>query len=58
MGPPTADGLTGALNRRRFFEVADHEIERANRYGQKLSVAMIDLYDKTPVKTKGIVLPA
>lgn len=39
----STDALTGALNRRRFFEVADAEIERANRYGHPLSVAMLDL---------------
>ncbi len=38
----TTDGLTGALNRRRFFEVAEEELARASRYGRDVSLAMID----------------
>jgi diguanylate cyclase len=38
----TVDSLTGALNRRRFFELADEELQRADRYGGALSLAMID----------------
>jgi diguanylate cyclase (GGDEF)-like protein/PAS domain S-box-containing protein len=39
----STDALTGALNRRRFFEVADSEVARADRYNHPLSVAMIDV---------------
>src|SRR5207245_911670 len=38
----TKDALTGALNRRRLFEVAISELERARRYRRPLSVAMVD----------------
>jgi diguanylate cyclase (GGDEF)-like protein/PAS domain S-box-containing protein len=38
----TVDALTGAVNRRRFFELGDEEIARADRYGGALSLAMID----------------
>jgi len=38
----TTDALTGALNRRRFFEVAEEELVRAERYGRDVSIAMID----------------
>jgi diguanylate cyclase (GGDEF)-like protein len=38
----TTDALTGALNRRRFFEVAEEETARAQRYGRDVSIAMID----------------
>jgi diguanylate cyclase (GGDEF)-like protein/PAS domain S-box-containing protein len=37
------DGLTGALNRRRLFEVGELELARANRYDRALTVAMIDV---------------
>ncbi len=37
------DGLTGTLNRRRFLELADVEMERARRHGQPMSLLMIDL---------------
>ena len=37
------DTLTGALNRRAFYEVASIEITRARRYDRPLSVAYIDL---------------
>jgi diguanylate cyclase (GGDEF)-like protein/PAS domain S-box-containing protein len=36
------DPLTGLLNRRRFFEVAEDELLRADRYGGAVSLAMID----------------
>jgi len=39
----TIDDLTGALNRRAFFDVASQEIERAGRYATPVSVVMIDL---------------
>lgn len=38
----STDGLTGALNRRRLFELAEIEIARADRYERPLSVAMVD----------------
>lgn len=38
----TTDHLTGAHNRRRFFELAAAEMQRAQRYGHPLSVVMID----------------
>ncbi len=37
------DALTGALNRRRLWETADHEIQRARRYGHPLTVLMLDI---------------
>lgn len=37
------DGLTGIPNRRRFDQVMDVERNRANRRGQPLSVAMLDV---------------
>ena len=37
------DHLTGAFNRHKFQEVLPAEIERAQRYGQPLSLVMIDL---------------
>ncbi|CAA7627890.1 Response regulator containing a CheY-like receiver domain and a GGDEF domain [Candidatus Terasakiella magnetica] len=39
----TTDPLTSALNRRAFFIAAEQEMERALRYGNALSVVMIDL---------------
>ena len=39
----TIDDLTGALNRRAFFDAATQEIERAGRYAIPVSVVMIDL---------------
>lgn len=39
----TTDSLTGALNRRRIFELAKEEVERAQRYGRPLAIAMLDL---------------
>ncbi|MGQ0507654.1 MAG: sensor domain-containing diguanylate cyclase [Myxococcaceae bacterium] len=38
----TRDSLTDAINRRHFFELAEKEIHRANRYGRTLSLAMVD----------------
>lgn len=37
------DALTGALNRRRFLEVAGEELERIARYGRPGSVVLFDL---------------
>lgn len=37
------DDLTGLVNRRRFFEVAEGELARARRYGIALSVLMLDI---------------
>jgi diguanylate cyclase (GGDEF)-like protein len=37
------DELTGLANRRRLFEVLQHEMARARRSGQPLTVAMMDL---------------
>jgi len=39
----TVDSLTGILNRRRFLEIAEQELERARRYGRPLSIIAIDL---------------
>jgi diguanylate cyclase (GGDEF)-like protein len=37
------DDLTGTLNRRRFLELAQAEVLRAQRYGSPLSLLMLDL---------------
>ncbi|HSG82879.1 MAG TPA: GGDEF domain-containing protein [Gemmatimonadota bacterium] len=37
------DPLTGLANRRRFFELAEAEIERSSRYGHAVTFAYIDL---------------
>lgn len=37
------DPLTDTLNRRSFFDLAEHEINRSQRYGLPLTVAYIDL---------------
>lgn len=37
------DSLTGLHNRRKFFEVGQHEVERARRYHFALSLVMFDL---------------
>lgn len=39
----STDPLTGAINRRKFNELADKEVERAQRYRRPLSVMMLDL---------------
>jgi diguanylate cyclase (GGDEF)-like protein len=39
----TTDMLTGALNRRRFLELAEQELARAARYRHPLCLAMLDL---------------
>jgi diguanylate cyclase (GGDEF)-like protein/PAS domain S-box-containing protein len=38
----TRDPLTECINRRYFLEIAAKELERADRYGNRLSIAMID----------------
>ena len=37
------DGLTGALNRRRLFEMGEVEFRRARRYGRDLTVLVLDI---------------
>ena len=37
------DPLTGSLTRRKFFELAENEFNRAKRYKQNLSVIMLDV---------------
>jgi diguanylate cyclase (GGDEF)-like protein len=37
------DDLTGAYNRRRFFELCDAEVRRARRYGHPMSVLLLDV---------------
>ena len=37
------DALTGVANRRAFDEIAEHEVQRALRYGMPVSLVMIDL---------------
>lgn len=37
------DSLTGILNRRRFFELADGELSRSVRYGRPFSVILLDV---------------
>ncbi len=39
----TTDGLTGVFNRRHFFELAEAEVRRCERYGQPMALAMIDV---------------
>jgi len=39
----STDDLTGALNRRRFLEVAGAELARCERYGRDASLLMLDL---------------
>jgi len=43
------DPLTGIANRRTFFELADREINRMQRYNRSFSVAYIDLDNFKPV---------
>lgn len=37
------DELTGVLNRRRFVELLEHEVERARRYQRPLAMLMLDV---------------
>ncbi len=39
----STDFLTGAYNRRTFLDRAVHEISRSKRYGEQLSLAILDL---------------
>jgi diguanylate cyclase (GGDEF)-like protein/PAS domain S-box-containing protein len=39
----TTDALTGAFNRRHFFEQGESELDRAGRYGRSTSLAMVDV---------------
>ncbi len=39
----TTDSLTGLINRRRFMEKAEAELDRARRYGRPLSMMMLDI---------------
>jgi diguanylate cyclase (GGDEF)-like protein len=39
----TVDELTGIANRRRFFDLATREFNRATRYGYPLSALMLDI---------------
>ncbi|MFH1502236.1 MAG: diguanylate cyclase [Candidatus Eisenbacteria bacterium] len=43
--PPERDSLTKLYNRRYFDERLEREIERARRYGRKLTCVMIDVDD-------------
>jgi diguanylate cyclase (GGDEF)-like protein len=37
------DGLTGLLNRKHILELLDKEISRSRRYGQPVSILMLDI---------------
>lgn len=37
------DPLTGIANRRNFFEIGEHEVQRARRYQHSLAVVFLDL---------------
>ncbi len=39
----TTDPLTGAVNRRRFFEIGTEELQRALRHGRELSLISLDI---------------
>ncbi|CAN5229033.1 hypothetical protein BH18ACT12_BH18ACT12_04000 [soil metagenome] len=43
--PASTDDLTGLVNRRRFIEALDGEIERARGFGSPLTVILTDLDD-------------
>ena len=43
------DGLTGMLNHRMFYETLEVELRRAQRYGNKLSVIMVDIDNLKPI---------
>ncbi|MFH1913012.1 MAG: PAS domain S-box protein [Pseudomonadota bacterium] len=50
----TTDALTGAGNRHEFFRLAELELRRARRYGNALSVIMLDIdYFKSVNDTHG-----
>ena len=39
----TTDPLTGGLNRRHFFELAQQEFDRSQRYDRKISIILFDV---------------
>src|SRR5436305_3396644 len=39
------DSLTGLANRRQFYEVLGREYERAQRFGQPVSLILLDIDD-------------
>lgn len=43
------DHLTGTFNSRAFYELAEREISRANRYGRPLTLVYVDVDDVTSV---------
>ena len=45
----TEDALTGLYNRRKFDELLAREVDRAERYGSQLGLAMIDLDGFKPI---------
>jgi diguanylate cyclase (GGDEF)-like protein len=47
------DYLTGIANRRSFFEIAQRELERAQRYDHPLTIVYIDLDDFKSVNDQG-----
>ncbi len=50
----STDVLTGLMNRRSFQRIMNVELERANRYGHSLSLALIDIdHFKTINDTRG-----
>jgi len=48
----TMDPLTGAYNRRTFHEIAERELSRARRYGQPLSIIIVDIDHFRPLNEK------
>lgn len=43
------DGLTAMLNHRMFYETLETELRRAQRYGGKLSLIMVDIDNLKPI---------
>ena len=39
------DSLTGLMNQKKMFEIVEYEINRAKRYGNRLSIIMLDIDD-------------
>src|SRR5512135_2134351 len=48
----TMDPLTGAYNRRTFHEIAERELSRARRFGQPLSIIILDIDHFRPLNEK------
>jgi diguanylate cyclase (GGDEF)-like protein len=48
----TMDPLTGAYNRRSFHEIAERELSRARRYGQPLSIIVLDIDHFRPLNER------